>query len=83
VDVHRHDDGTEPPRTVRGLEVLDAVRHHDRDAVTPPHAEGVEGVGDPSRAVVELGVGTGLVPRTERDLLRPDASLGDHSCVHP
>jgi hypothetical protein len=43
----------------------------------------VERVGHPSRPVIELAVRSGFVAQAERDLVRADLGLSDHSCFHP
>ena len=83
VHVDRDDDRPEPAGTVRRLEELDAVRDHDRDAVAAADAERVQCMRDAPGAVVELGVGAGVVAEAQRDLVGSDAGLGDYSCVHP
>ena len=47
------------PGAVHGLEEAGAVRQHDRDGAAARHARGVQGVGGPAGAVVELRVGEG------------------------
>jgi hypothetical protein len=69
---------------VQCLEVLDRVRHHDRDAVAAAHAELVQRVRQAPGPVVELGIGADAVgvALSQRDLIgcrlrvRPDPYRG-------
>ena len=81
VDVHGHDDRAEPAGAVHGLEELERVRDHDRDAVAASHADPGQRVRDPAGAVVELAVRAHLVALSERDVIGAGSGVGEQPCV--
>ena len=81
VDVHRHDDRAEATTSVHRLEELERVGDHHRHPVAAPHAEPRERVRHPAGAVVELGVGPGLFPLTQRHVVGTGPGVGDQSGV--
>ena len=60
-----------------GLEELERVRPHHRDAVTPPHSERRQRVRDPAGTIVELRVRAHLVPLTESDVVGTGSGMGE------
>ena len=76
VDVHRHDDRSEPSARVRRHEELGRVRHEDPHAVAPPYAQPVERVGEVPGRAVQLGVGVHVVVHAQRHGVRSPLRLG-------
>jgi len=77
VHVDGHDHRAEATTPVDGLEELERVRHHHRDAVTPPHSERRQHVRDPAGTIVELRVRAHPVSLTQRDVLGTGSGVGE------
>jgi hypothetical protein len=67
--VHEHDRGVQLAGRRPRLEELEPVREHDGDAVSRTDPPPAQRVGEPCRALVELGEGAHLVADDERGLV--------------
>ena len=81
VDVHRHDDRAEATAAVDRFEELERVGDHHRHPVASPHAEPRERVRHPAGAVVELGVGPGLLPLAQSHMVGTGSGVGEQTRV--